>query len=252
MKKPNEQQIQLIELKDIHLHHGYQRSPVNRQHIGRIIAVFDESLVGVLMVSPREGDGYYVWDGGHRLEVLLALGYTHWHCMVSVITPVEQSMSFQTINDNVLRVTPIQKHTAALFRDEPKALALEDALYDAGCYVGTAGSGQVGAVTSCYRAIDKYGTQVLTKTLKILNKAWGINDKTARSAALIGGISRLVDENPKLPQATIATALTEGYETGGQFTGAAQAEYAASGGSKGYNQYLYARKLLAKAGVPVA
>lgn len=254
MKKPNEQQIQLLKLDDLTPHHGYQRS-ANRQHIGRIIAVFDESLVGVLMVSPREKGGYFIWDGNHRLEVLKALGYTHWHCMVSVITPVEQSMSFQTINDNVLRVSPIQKHTAALFRDEPEALELEDALYKAGCHVGTSGNGHVAAVTACYTVLRKYGANNLTDTLKVLEIAWGREDKTSRSAALIGGISRTVDGfhlqriigGTSVSRETIGKAIAKDHATGGTFTGAAQAKFAASGGSKGHNQYKYANMQVNKA-----
>ena len=229
MKKPNEQQIQLLELDDLTPHHGYQRT-ANRQHIVRIIAVFDESLVGVLMVSPREKGGYFIWDGNHRLEVLKALGYTHWHCMVSVITPVEQSMSFQTINDNVLRVSPIQKHTAALFRDEPAALELEDALFKAGCHVGTSGRGHVAAVTACYTVLRKYGAANLTDTLKVLEIAWGMDDKTSRSAALIGGISRTVKGFPSVSLTDIGEAIAKDHATGGTFTGAAQAMFAASGG----------------------
>lgn len=240
--KPNAAQIQMLELGLITTD-KYQRDII-QPHLNGLVVAFDPELVGVLMVSPRKAGGYYVWDGNHRLEALKKKGYTHWHCMVTDKSPIESAIAFEETNDRVRRVSPIQKHEARLFRDDPKALELEEALMDADCHVGKAGLGHVGAVTACYTVLEKYGAEVLTKTLRVLNWAWGIEDKSARSAALIGGISRLVFEVPTLSVAQIAAPLGEKKPTGGSFTGAAQGAFAASGGSKGKNQYTMAWNVL--------
>jgi len=239
--KPTQSQVHLVDLTTLFPHPDYQRNK-NKQHLKRIIAAFDESLVGVLMVSPRPQGGYWVWDGQHRTDVLTTKGYTHWWCIVTPKTPNEQAAAFVMTNDLVLRANPLDKHRAAVFQKDIDALAVEVAVRQAGCFFGTGGAMHIRSVRACYDAYHHYGSAVLTDTLNILSDTW--SGPESKAAALVGGISRLIHEWPEMDHDILAAVLRSTHDTPGEFVGQAQANYSALGGSKGFNQFRYAWELM--------
>jgi hypothetical protein len=97
MKMTN-QRTQFIPLSDLCMDE-YQR-PTSTKQVNAISENFDESKLGFLTVSSRDGK-YYILDGAHRATVMRKLGYTHANCLVlEGMTFEMEAEYFRTQNDN--------------------------------------------------------------------------------------------------------------------------------------------------------
>lgn len=177
--------------------HSYQRAPL-KAHLGRLVAQFDPSLVGALVVSRRE-DGDYVIDGQHRAlaAVEAGLGEQAVDCVTHLdLTRGEEAALFLRLNRERKAVSRVSEWGAALLSGEPRVLAQAAGIERAGWRVNplSGANGQISAVSSLarLRRLDPGEERDLTfRTLRLLTDAWGMG-KDVGNGHLIEGVGMFV------------------------------------------------------------
>lgn len=173
----------------------YQR-PYDEDRAIKIAAEFNEVLCGVLDVAELPNGEYAVIDGQHRLGALRLLQHDEWWCKVNVLTSVEQAKAFVTFQQSVRRVHACDQHKAAVFAGEPLAVAVDNLVRDCGYQISNTGiSTALTCATALAQAYDRYGPDVLRRSLRIISQSWG-TDRTSRKAPIVLGMSLLIAKYP--------------------------------------------------------
>lgn len=193
--------VRLVTVADLKVDPTVQRR-LNIPRAKTIAASFDPSLLGVLCVSDRGGDGLYVVDGQHRLTALRLAGWEHKKVACNVYTGLSRSDEarwFVGLND-ARKPQALDSFRVRLVGEEPIAVDIADVLSDYGLDVGFANEdGMVAAVTALEWVYNGTGTSTsgephrdaLHLTIGILHAAWG-KRRNAYDALLIRAVGNIV------------------------------------------------------------
>jgi len=184
--KHTTQKIEFIALNQI-VPGIYQR-PTHPTQVANIVKSFDESKLGMLTVSQRDGK-YVLIDGSHRVSVLRTLGYTHTQCLVLCgLTCADEAEYFRKQDKDKRFLKPIDFFNAGLIARDEKCLKINEIVKANGLVISKAHNSfnEIAAINTVFEIYDLYGARVLDDTLRIIVQAWHGLSKATQSDCLMG------------------------------------------------------------------
>jgi len=190
MSKPiiTNQSIKRVPLADMVAQSGYQR-PTNPKQVLSITSKFDESQLGILTVSHRDGK-YHTIDGAHRSHALRNLGYTHAVCIVLTgLTYGQEAELFSRQNHDKRMLKPYDLFKSGLEAGDELTVTINNIVKSNGFQVGSSGKKnyyRITAIQALYAIVANYGFSVLDDTLCLIASTWPGLTKATQSESLLG------------------------------------------------------------------
>ena len=167
------------------------RRVVNTSQLERMQREWDPSLIGVLHVAAKNGDGKYaIIDGQHRFTVMKGLGWSNQRvaCIIheNAKDLSDKARLFVGFNDRIA-VRPIDRFLNQLAAGEDRAVAINAVLRRVGLRVDHySANGTVTAVTALEKVLDDLGEKGLERVLTISTTAWGVTPGAVKSEVIRG------------------------------------------------------------------
>ena len=186
--------FELIPIKLLVSNQNYQR-PISNVHVGRTAMNFNVYQINPVKVSRRDGTNY-VFDGQHTIEtVAIASGSrdTPVWCMIYDDLHYEQEAD---IFANQKRFThplkPIEIFNANIEADNDIQLTIKKIVENYNLSVsGKQMPGHIRAVSALEYVFDKYGYQVLDRSIFLLVSTWE-GEMESLCSNMIKGVAKLV------------------------------------------------------------
>lgn len=194
--------FQVVPIEQLFVDSVYQRaiSQGSVKNIKRICEAFDWAKFLPVIVT-QDGDRFCIVDGQHRTTAAATIGIQAVPCYVLSCSPSEAAAAFAAINGNVTPVQPIDLWFAELAAKEPKAIALQRVLDAAGVKVTRKKEGylpgETRSITVLQRALDFYGSAILTTILQCIVETSDGNPGML-FGAIINGIGRAIRTKPEI------------------------------------------------------
>ncbi len=194
--------LETLPISSLYVDAVYQRamSVGSVRNIKRICAQFDWAKFLPVIVA-KSKDAYCIVDGQHRTTAAATIGITAVPCYVLSCSPSEAAAAFAAINGNVTPVQPLDLWFAELAAKEPSCVALHRVLESAGVKVTRKKEGLIAGETRSInvlrRALDFYGSSILTTVLQCIVET-GNNNPGMIFGAMINGIGRAIRTKPDL------------------------------------------------------
>jgi hypothetical protein len=186
-EKTTTQRIRLIPLSEMEPESGYQRA-TNPAQVQSIVRNFDESKLGTLTVSARDGK-FHIIDGAHRSRALRELGYSHASCVVLTGLTFEQEAEyFRNQNQDKRLIRPMEFFKAGLISGNEQCVRIYRIAKLNGFNIGTGKKDfyTIEAIQTLFTIIDDYGYEILDDTLSLIAEAWTGILRASQSESLIG------------------------------------------------------------------
>jgi len=185
--KTTNQRIQAIALADMEPESGYQRT-TNPAQVESIVRKFDETKLGTLTVSERNGK-FHLVDGQHRVKALRKLGYSHAVCVVLTGLTFEQEAEyFRKQNQDKRLIKPLEFFKAGLVSGDEQCASIYKLIKSNGFRIGSGKKDfyRIAAIKALFTITEEYGYDVLDATLGLIAAAWSGFRKASQSESLLG------------------------------------------------------------------
>lgn len=184
--------------------------------VASIVENFDPVGIGSLLVSQREGS-YWVFDGQHRLAALKALGIRSVSCIVYTgMTASEEAKAWDYYNTQSKRATVLDKASAALFRGDPLAVAIDQIVKSIGMdidYQQKGKSNAIKAYSALQQVYKEFGAEFLRDVLLVIKATLGTERYTFESY-IIKGFAEFLHQYRDVPAFNNADFLKKVAECG--------------------------------------
>lgn len=176
-----------------------QRS-VEEAHCKRMAKNWDDSLVGVLSVSHRDGQ-FFLIDGQQRFTVKTQyhgdLDYEFDVVMYEGLTIKDEGRMFLSFNRDHKAVTAYDKYKVAVTIGEPDELAVDKIVKKLGYRVGQrSGAKTIGCVSTLLRVYKQMGEDVLKQSLEMTARLYGQSDDPW-NATFVEGLAIFINRYSK-------------------------------------------------------
>lgn len=194
--------FEIVPIEKLYVDSTYQRavSVGSVRNIRRICEKFDWAKFLPVIVT-KDGNTYSIVDGQHRTTAAATIGIAAVPCYVLSCSPSEAAAAFAAINGNVTPVRPIDLWFAELAAKEPSAVALQNVLDAASVKVTRKKEGfvvgETGSINVLRRALDFYGSALLTTILQCIVET-GDGNPGMIYGAVVNGIGRAIRTKPEL------------------------------------------------------
>lgn len=194
--------LEMVPVAKLFVDDEYQRavSAGSVRNIKRICGEFDWAKFLPVIVTESNGT-FSVVDGQHRSIAAATLGIEAVPCYVLSCSPAQAAAAFAAINGNVTPIQPIDIWFAELAAKEPSTVALQRVLDAASVRVTRKKEGflvgETRSVNVLRRALDFYGSAILTTVLQCIVETGGGNPGMIYGA-MVNGIGRAVRTKPDL------------------------------------------------------
>jgi hypothetical protein len=154
-----------------------------------------EEAIGTLIVSRRPNGDYYVVDGMHRKRICELRGIEKVMCEVHHdLTQTEEAILFLIKNRESSAPNAIDEYRIGLTGGIPLFSDTDEVLKSKGLTVGPTSTNAIGAVNGILRITEKYGPDVLKRTLDVAEEAWGRTAETW-DGMLLGGLGMFLGKH---------------------------------------------------------
>lgn len=194
--------FEVIPISKLFVDSVYQRaiSQGSVKNIKRICKDFDWAKFLPVIVT-QDGETFSIVDGQHRTTAAATIGITEVPCYVLSCTASEAAAAFAAINGNVTPVQPIDLWFAELAAKKREAVALQRVLDAANVKVTRKKEGflpgETRSITVLQRALDFYGSAILTTILQCIVETSDGNPGML-FGAMINGIGRAIRTKPEI------------------------------------------------------
>lgn len=202
-----------LQTKDLRLG-NYQRK-VDMTKVKKMADEFDETLIGTITVSKREGL-YFVIDGQHRVMLAKTLGIDGLMSLVyEGLTYEEEANYFNRLNNangeqKRLRRTDI--FNASVEAKDPKSTDIKNIIEGLGFRISEAsGDNIITAIGTIEKIYKKYGGEGLKETLKISKDTWN-GERYSLNNMVLDGMAEFLniyDKEPNFDKKTFITQLSK-------------------------------------------
>ncbi len=159
--------------------------------IDKIVAEFDPERLGLPTVNKRDGF-YYIVDGQHRVDALRAMGMEDQQIQCSVyegLSESEEAAMFLQLND-ILVVGVMDKYRVGVVAGVKDAVSIDKIVRSLGLKISLDNTGgSIKAVGTLRKAHEKFGPDVLKRSLRLISDAYG---DAGFQAAVIDGITQMI------------------------------------------------------------
>ncbi len=186
--------FELIPIKNLVSNQEYQRN-LSVPHINRAAANFDLCQINPVKVSRRDGKNY-VFNGQHTIEIVALVSGSRdtpvW-CMIYDELDYEQEADiFANQQKYVKPLSGYEVFIANLEAGNDKQLIINDLVESYHMTIGkNKGVGVIAAVSTLESIFDKYGLNVLDRTLRLVIGTWE-GDVNSFGANILSAIARIV------------------------------------------------------------
>lgn len=195
MEEKTRTKYQRIHVNDL-CYGNYQRM-LSSTWVNRLVKNFDEGLLGVLIVSYRNGK-YYVIDGQHRLEAAKRIGIDELVCQVHLgLTYEKEASLFWKYNKDKKKLSPYDIFKAELEAKDESALNMAEILDKHGYKVRPSSGGrsetkyQILAIATLKRIYKRDGYDILDRVLRLIKETWD-GHRDALRENILGGMAIFV------------------------------------------------------------
>src|SRR4030095_1274561 len=157
-----------------------------------IVDEFVPEAVGSIVVSERKNGKRYIVDGMHRHRDIQLRGEKTIVAEIHKgLTQKEEAMLFLIKNRETKGPSAFDEYRIGLTAKLPLFADTQRALDAHGLTVGSTSTNTVGAVNGILRITNTYGAEILDRTLRVAEKAWGRSPATW-DGMLLGGIGQFL------------------------------------------------------------
>ncbi|CAN7394144.1 ParB N-terminal domain-containing protein [Neorhizobium sp. LjRoot104] len=194
--------FEIIPISKLLVDSTYQRaiSQGSVKNIRRICEGFDWAKFLPVIVT-QDGESFSIVDGQHRTTAAATIGIEAVPCYVLSCTASEAAAAFAAINGNVTPVQPIDLWFAELAAKKPSAVSLQRVLDASGVKVTRKKegflAGETRSITVLQRALDFYGSAILTTILQCIVETSDGNPGML-FGAMINGVGRAIRTKPEV------------------------------------------------------
>jgi hypothetical protein len=185
--------VELISLDDLIVDLRYQRPP-QEVFVEKLIAEFDETLVGALDVAERKNGTHAILDGAQRYQACTKFKNAAWCAVYKGMSLADEAMFFYKKNRNRRSVHPFYQFRALLVTGNREAMDINRIVESEDYKLGI-GAGQenmlqaIRAVEDAYRMSSLARKQSLSPTLHVL-RACFFGRKQGKEGELIRGLGK--------------------------------------------------------------
>lgn len=172
--------LQWLAIKDLVVDPEYQREIGERgkRNIIRIAQDFDWSKFSTVIVASVGSNQYAIVDGQHRTTAAAICGLEKVPCQIIEADRRSQAAAYAAVNTVVTAMSSIQIHAAKVAAGDERAIRLNE-VCKAGdvkiCRYPVPGNrmqpGETLAVAKLYQLLDKYGSDVLSLSLRCITRS---------------------------------------------------------------------------------
>lgn len=145
--------------------------------------------LGSIVVSERADGNRYVVDGMHRTEACKLRGIKTIKAEIHYgLTQQEEATLFLIKNRESAKVSTLDEYKVGLTAGDALCVSVDQVLKSHGLGLGSSSTNSVGAVSAVLRITKQYGADVLDRTLKVVEGAWG-RDKESWDGVILGGVA---------------------------------------------------------------
>ena len=184
----------LIPIKNLVSNQKYQRN-LSLKHIERASADFDLYQINPVKVSKRDGM-YYVFNGQHTIEIVALVSGSRetpvWCMIYDDLAYEHEADIFANQMKHVKSLQPYEIFQANIEAGNDEQLIIQALVDSFGLKISqTRAPGNIIAVSALENIYEKYGYQVLSRTLRLCIGAWE-GDANSFAASILNGIAKLV------------------------------------------------------------
>lgn len=174
-----------IEVGKLKIRPQYQR-PLSEQRVRKMVANFDDSLLGTIEVSFAEGH-YWVVDGQHRLAVMRQKNIRTCRVLIHYDLTIEQEAHlFSKLNSQRMAALPRDLYKAELVEGAERSIAVRDTLAKYGLKVELNTGNNRNNVAAVGHLWELQADHVLDDALKLIINAWSDGESIPIHGALEG------------------------------------------------------------------
>ena len=186
--------FELIPIKNLVSNQDYQR-PLSEVHIKKALQDFDVYQINPVKVSRRDGINY-VFDGQHTIEIVAGASKSRetpvWCMIYDDLQYQEEAHVFAEQQKHVKALKPYETFIAHIEAGDDKQMMIMALVNSYGLSITRTGANNsVCAISTLERIYDKYGRDVLDRTLKLAVATWEGEDHSL-SGGILMGIARMI------------------------------------------------------------
>lgn len=167
----------------------YQR-PLSESRVKKMVANFNERLLGTIEVSARPDGTFANFDGQHRGELAERMGITHLRANIHYgLSSEDEATLFVSTQQSRKNVSPAETFKANVFSGDAESITINKIIEGTGfCALDAPGSDNIRAVVTVISAYRKHGADNLRGTLNLIRELWH-GEKKALDASFISAVS---------------------------------------------------------------
>lgn len=186
--------FELIPIKDLVSNQEYQRS-LSTKHVKNTVKNFDPYQINPVKVSRRDGINY-VFNGQHTMEIVATVSGSRetkvWCMVYQDLQYTHEADIFANQQKYVKSLSSYEIFNANVEAGNDKQLFLKKMVESYGLRVGPLKKpGVICAVGALEQIYDKYGHEILARTLRLVIGAWE-GAEISLSASMLKGIAKLI------------------------------------------------------------
>ena len=186
----NDATYEMIDINDLRFA-KYQRD-LSGEFINKVLKNFDERLLGVILVSKRDGR-YYVVDGQHRCVACQRAGVSKIYAEIRHNLSYNEEASIFRRSQFSRKLSPFADHKAGIEEADIESINIEKIVKESGLEFSKASADyKIAAVNTIYNLYKVYGEDILKRTLYLIAKSWK-GDKNSLTKGFIMGIALFVN-----------------------------------------------------------
>jgi hypothetical protein len=145
--------------------------------------------LGSIVVSERADGNRYIVDGMHRTEACKVRGLRTIKAEIHYgLNQQQEATLFLIKNRESAKVSTLDEYRVGLTAGDALCVGVDRVLKKHGLGLGSSSTNSVGAVSAVLRITRQYGPEVLDRTLKVVETAWG-RDKESWDGVILGGVA---------------------------------------------------------------
>ena len=186
--------FELIPIKNLVSNQDYQR-PLSENHIRKALQDFDVYQINPVKVSRRDGVNY-VFDGQHTIEIVASASESRdtpvWCMIYDDLQYKEEAHVFAEQQKHVKQLKPYETFMAHIEAGDDRQMMIMALVKSYGLSVtNTGANNSICAITTLERIYDKYGRDVLDRTLRLAVATWEGEDHSL-SGGILMGIAQII------------------------------------------------------------
>jgi hypothetical protein len=203
-----------------------QRKLESENHAKRIAAEFDPDMFGFITVTlPDDRGQYHVIDGFNRVTAIRMMWGDDEQVPCQILPvrdPVRAAQIFMGFNKGRKSVSPLQSFKVSVTAGHPDAVAINKIVRSAGYRVGSDhADGCVSAVGALGGVYRKFGPDVLTSALQLIQATWGLDGNAVQGPIISGYGLFMANYGDKANWGRVKETIQKRF-TPGRFLGAAR------------------------------